>query len=147
MIILTANERKEKIKSILKQLIEEKEQLLNYEEEIKRIFTKLDDLDCLITKSEIESSDVLDVREIRTSILNAFISKTEFERMFERIDEFKSELEDYIEELSNSKQEAMETKCQELDKIGDFFDFDTFESFEEVISHISDVENKLKSTL
>lgn len=144
---MNAKERKEKIKSIIEQLIDDKEQFCSYEEQIKIIFTTLDELDYLITKSEIDSIDVIDVPEIRTNILNAFINKTTFERMFERIEDFKSELFDYAEGLSNVKQEAIETKYQELEDIEDFIDYGSFETFDEVIKAIDDVEKQLRSTL
>ena len=144
---MNAKERKYRIKYIIEQLIEGKQKFKTYKEKIKLLFTKLDDLDCLISESGLESNDIIDVPEIRVNILLAFISETEFEKMFEHIEEFKNDLADYIEELSNSKQEAMDEKYEEFDNIEDFIDYGSFESYEEVIEAIKDIEKKLHSML
>ena len=142
---MNAKERKEKINHIIKGITEEKNLFKQKFILINSIINKADELDILFNKYKLKVED-WNISEIKRDIILSFVELTDLNIIFDNIQEFKSELDEYIEDLPESKQEAMQDKYAELDDI-DEITFYIFDTYDEVIEFLDKTIDTLTSML
>jgi len=136
---MNRTEQKQLLSDIISNIKELKIELKQSEPQILEAYNKINELDNII--GNIGDVDAWDVDELKTNISSAVIENSNVEGVNELIQEFNSELEEHMSELSDTRKEALEDKYMEMAIVEDIMT--TLNESEE----ISDVYDKLDEVI
>lgn len=132
-------ERKERIEEVV-DLIEQA--IKNLQSDIERYETavkKLEELD-----EFMEDIEGWDREELEVNLLKSIVENCGIEDAKDSLQEFKSDLESYMYDLSDSKREPLEEKFSGLDDVLDSLDLDEFDGIHGYIERMQDNIQNLK---
>jgi hypothetical protein len=141
-------DRKEQ-KQMLKSIIADTEYLKTEIEKqmglLERVFQKIDDLDNEF--SNIGEIEYWDVSQLRLNTIQAILTNTSFDNVKDSLDNFQSELESHMNDLSDYNREHLEERYGNLDTAVECLDMSECEDLGMVNDNLENVISYLKEML
>jgi hypothetical protein len=139
---MNRTEQKERLKDILYSIADLKNELKGKIKDIELAYRKIDDLsDTIYNLVQVDSWDE---EQLKSDILKAIFEDT-LTNVHEELYDFKSDLDAYIEELSENKQESLEEKYCNLEDVIEKFDPNQeYDDIENALEHIEEAEEMIK---
>ena len=136
-------EQKDLLNEILDLIKDCKEDLKGRIPEVEKAFNKIDDLnDTLGNFSDINSWDE---EQLKQDVLRVAVEETQIEEVYGSLQSFKSDLESYMNEISESRREKLEDRYIDLDDVIEKFEFDDGdEDLQMTIERIEEAEQMIK---
>ena len=142
---MDSKERKSRIKEIIDLIDDLTSEISNGEKDIKTAVDKAYELDSFL--GIIGEVDGWDIEELEKNIFVGFIHNTNYIGVREEIEEFKTDLDEYMYELSENRREKIEEKYDELEEVINLFEVNNYETAEEIKDSLFEAISKLKDML
>lgn len=133
-------EQKERLKEIIESLDLLKNDLNGIENEVIDTFKKIEEIHSILDNLGVE----FDGDSLKQEVLLAFYENTNLECALTEIEDFKSEIEGYAEELSESRREKIEERYCDLDTVIELLDAERLESIDDLLTNIDECLEYLK---
>ena len=139
---MNRTEQKERLTDILLSIKDLKDELKSKINNVEVAFKKIDDLtDSIYNIAQVDSWDE---EQLKSDILKAIFEDI-LAPVHEEIYDFKSDLDSYMDEISESKQEALEEKYSNLEEVLEKFDVNQeYDDIENALEYIEEAETMIK---
>lgn len=135
--------QKELLSDILNMIADLKDELANKESEVEAIFDQISQLgDSIYNLAQV---DEWDEEELKTNIIRAIVDESQMEEIHDMLYSFQSDLNEYMEEISETKRESLEERYADLETVLEMMQYDdTDETLENVLDRVIETEQLIK---
>lgn len=140
---MNRTEQKERLSDVLDMIKDLKEELANKISDVDVAFKKIDDLGD--TLYNIVQVDEWDDEELKKNVIKAILEESYMMETRDLLYDFKSDLDSYMSEISESRQEKLEERYAELEEVIEKFEIgEDDDSIESVIERVEEAEDVIK---
>ncbi|WP_310877085.1 hypothetical protein [Priestia megaterium] len=140
---MNRTEQKERLSDVLDMIKDLKEELANKISDVDVAFKKIDDLGD--TLYNIVQVDEWDDEELKKNVIKAILEESYMMETRDLLYDFKSDLDSYMSEISENRQEKLEERYAELEEVIEKFEIgEDDDSIESVIERVEEAEDVIK---